>query len=640
MRKTDNLEIIFTDRDKFVADVTIRIPSLISERGMPAYIREIVPALAEALKSDPNTNITDVTTVGMYVNIRLSDAYLFGTLQTILFLGDDFGRVDTHRGETAIVDYSSPNIAKLLHAGHIRSTILGHVIANLLDAVGYTVHRVSYINDWGGMGAIIAGYRRWHDQIGHAHPEYTKNRVLAEVYGIYRTGEKLAGSDLFFTKSDTKLMSEYFRAEENNFESFCQKFQLFKKESVETFATLEKGEDAETVNLWEQIIVWSLGDFRTFYGLLNIPTLYQDESVEDVHDVRQCLLSFGESPQGQVGVDIVHEYARQSKIILFNDESIRKAHDALKQDLDAQKITEKQYTKIREEIDRDRDSYVVPLAHHERYVILKGSEATIYATRDIGTLKYRIDTYHPSKIVYEVGQEQADHFNKLFETGQTLGIVPEGVELTHVYHGFYVDSAGKKLSSRDGASDIVSLIEYAIAYFRAKYDNNNDFTDAEKDFAARALAVGSIIYNDIKKDKKSSVTIGKDFEATIKGFEESGGAYIVYTSCRAKSILRKYGQSVPSIVSFGVTTLDPREVAIIKKLHEYPTTVVAAADAYSPTIVAEYLFKLAQMYNSYYAVAPVLGSEETLYRLALTQAVAQVLDNGLRLCHITPLDRI
>ena len=78
----------------------------------------------------------------------------------------------------------------------------------------------------------------------------------------------------------------------------------------------------------------------------------------------------------------------------------------------------------------------------------------------------------------------------------------------------------------------------------------------------------------------------------------------------------------------------------MKKILGYPDAIVRAAEQYSPTIVAEYLFELAQAYNSYYAVAPVLTSEETLYRLVITQAVAQTLDNGLRTCHITPLDRI
>ena len=238
------------------------------------------------------------------------------------------------------------------------------------------------------------------------------------------------------------------------------------------------------------------------------------------------------------------QYQRDGTILLFNSDEIEKAKEAVRNDT---ALTEKQKNKLLEEIDRDLGSYVVPLKNHERYVILKGSEATIYATRDIATLAFRMETYQPSRIVYEVGQEQADHFNKLFESGRTLGIVPESVELTHVYHGFYVDESGKKLSSRDGASDIVSLITRSIEYFRMRYRDSTDFSESEKDHIARSLAVGSIVYNDIKKDKKSSVTMGKNFETMVKGFEESGGAYIVYTACRAKSILRKYGKPVPSV---------------------------------------------------------------------------------------------
>ena len=254
---------------------------------MPTYIREIVPAIADTLRQAAHEDITGITTVGMYVNISLSDEWLYNMLDVVCRLGGEYGRTDLHRGESAVVDYSSPNIAKLLHAGHIRSTILGHIIANLLDMVGFTTHRISYINDWGGMGAILTGYDRWHAQIEQEHPEHTKNQVLAEIYGIFRAGEKLSGSVLPPSEKDTALLSKYFP----------HGFAEFKEASIRTFAELEKGENAEIVNLWENIIVWSLTDFRIFYDLLGIPMLYQDESAEDVQDPSQCLVAIGESPQ-------------------------------------------------------------------------------------------------------------------------------------------------------------------------------------------------------------------------------------------------------------------------------------------------------------------------------------------------------
>jgi arginine--tRNA ligase len=113
------------------------------------------------------------------------------------------------------------------------------------------------------------------------------------------------------------------------------------------------------------------------------------------------------------------------------------------------------------------------------------------------------------------------------------------VDFRFVYHGFYVDSVSKKkLSSRDGASNVKKLITEAIAYFEKKYEDSQ-FSPDEIKSIARKLAIGSIILNDIKQDKKNPVAISSDIEEACRTFEESGGAYILYSIARAKSILAK-----------------------------------------------------------------------------------------------------
>ncbi|HRI36497.1 MAG TPA: DALR anticodon-binding domain-containing protein [bacterium] len=202
-----------------------------------------------------------------------------------------------------------------------------------------------------------------------------------------------------------------------------------------------------------------------------------------------------------------------------------------------------------------------------------------------------------------------------------------------------MNEKGAKLSSRDGASNIIKLIESAIVYFRRKYDDATDFSEEEKDHIARSLAIGSIIFNDIRKDRKQPVTLGGDEAALMRGFEESGGAYVVYASCRAKSILAKaakIGVEPSPLPVDGV--LEAEEIAIIKKLHEYPQVIERAADGRNPSTVAEYLRQLAQDYNSLYAKYPVLPDNP--HRLVIARAVAQTIDCGLSACNIVTLERI
>jgi arginyl-tRNA synthetase len=80
---------------------------------------------------------------------------LYNSINQIFELADKFGENNLFKDKSIVIDYSAPNAAKHLHAGHIRSTIIGHVLSNLYEVNGYTSHRVNHINDWGGFGFLI-----------------------------------------------------------------------------------------------------------------------------------------------------------------------------------------------------------------------------------------------------------------------------------------------------------------------------------------------------------------------------------------------------------------------------------------------------------------------------------------------------
>lgn len=224
----------------------------------------------------------------------------------------------------------------------------------------------------------------------------------------------------------------------------------------------------------------------------------------------------------------------------------------------------------------------------------------------MAALEHRVSVFSPKKIVYEVGQEQQEHFDKLFRAARKLKMVTEDTELLHVYHGFYVDeTTKKKLSSRDGASNIMKLLDDTVAYFYSKYDGE-DFTDEEKRHIAKTLGVGSVIYNDIKKDKRSSVLISSDFDTMMRQFEESGGAYLIYASCRAKSILRKYAKPLPSVHAVSTERLKDSEADLVKNILAFPDVVRKAAQAEDPVRIAEYITGIASQFNSYYNSTPIL----------------------------------
>jgi arginyl-tRNA synthetase len=103
----------------------------------------------------------------------------------------------------------------------------------------------------------------------------------------------------------------------------------------------------------------------------------------------------------------------------------------LQKKLDEKTISEKEFENTKREIENDIGSYVVMLDNFERFIVLKGNQSSIYATRDIGAINYRIQGFNPSKIVYVVGQEQKDHFDKLFAFTKTIS--DKKADFQHIY---------------------------------------------------------------------------------------------------------------------------------------------------------------------------------------------------------------
>jgi arginyl-tRNA synthetase len=565
-----DVELEFVDREEFGADVAVKSPSLLKERGSRAYIETDVPALIAAVNDSELVRggiVEKVESKGIYVNLKLADKYLFETLARVGQLGDQYGESDVHEGENAAVDYSSPNVAKHLHAGHIRSTIIGHVVSNIYEAVGYTAHRINHVNDWGGFGELIEAHKRWQGRMAEFA---SRNDYLYFLYLEFRKMETAAEA----SEEGKKIFEEFdARAKEN-------------------FRALESG-DAETVKLWREMVGWSFEEFNKFYDLLNI---HQDYVL-------------GESFYAKRAEELVERGLRSGAI------------------------------------EKDDGADIVPLGDGEKMVVKRSDGSTIYSTRDLAAIEHRVETFDPAALVYVVGQEQTEHFSKLFRAAKILGLFRgRKVALKHLPFGHYIGAeTKKKLSSREGAENVINVIDAALKFFRAKYSSRtSEMMEDEKDTNARKLAIGSIAFNDVKKDRKFPVEFSSDISKVLEEFEESGGAYLMYASARARSILRKYDGPMPEVKDAFAGGLTPIEISLIKKINDFPRIVLRAAEFDNPAAVAGYLLELAREYNSYYESHPVLQGGELAFphRLVITGAVAQVIDNGLRLLHAEGPERI
>lgn len=608
-------------RDKFDGDVVLKVPSLLKKGGPKRFIAEFQPAIVAALE-DPalSSVIKKLSLAGMYINITLADEWLLRTADQVAELGDRYGETDALAGQGVVIDYSSPNVAKVLHAGHIRSTITGHVLGNLYDACGATVYRVNHINDFGGFGFILEGYRRFYDLMP---ADATENDRLLAIYGIRRTLERVVGAedDAAWDAETSALMQQYFPGVTTR-DAAVAALADFTAASDARFDKLESGDPDETA-LWQKMVGWSLEAFQDFYRHLNI----------DIDFV------LGESFYYRDGMEVIERALADGSAIVFTEDLAEAELAEVARLRAADELSEGEAEIRIQGIKKDIGATIAQLPSGERFVLLRSDGHSIYATRDIGAIYRRNQLFDPAIVEYVVGQEQRAHFQRLFATAEVLGLVTDGKpKLEHLSFGFYVDqSTGKKLSSRASVANVMTLLEMSEEYFRTRMSERGNQSEAERNTAAKELSIGSLVFNDLKQDIKGSVEIDvSSLENTINGFEKSGGAYVVYSACRARSILRRHGKAPRPVDEIGAFELSDQEVDLLLKLQQTPARVNVAATTNNPTEMIRHALDVAMAYNSWYMNAPVLGDDgPNEARLLITNAVYLVLRNVLALCHIT-----
>ncbi|HLG93252.1 MAG TPA: arginine--tRNA ligase [candidate division Zixibacteria bacterium] len=289
-------------------------------------------------------------------------------------------------------------------------------------------------------------------------------------------------------------------------------------------------------------------------------------------------------------------------------------------------LAEKKLSKISEE------ALIVDLSAFDMPPLLlkKKDEATLYSTRDLAAAIYRWESFQFEKSLYVVGVAQSLHFKQLFKTLELAGY-PWASRLVHVSFG-WVKFGDAVMSTREG--NIVFLkevlekgIELAEKTIREK---NPQLKDLDK--TARMIAVGAIMFADLSARRQKDITFRWE---EVLNFEGETGPYLQYTYARLASLLRKYGKSVKSDVNFDLLATEP-VWPVVRQLGNFPSTVLAAAEAYEPSFIATYLLDLAKAFNAFYQTERILTDDTaaTDAKMLLCSGVKSVLKEGLYLLGI------
>ncbi|MGI4022273.1 MAG: arginine--tRNA ligase [Janthinobacterium lividum] len=274
-------------------------------------------------------------------------------------------------------------------------------------------------------------------------------------------------------------------------------------------------------------------------------------------------------------------------------------------------------------------------------LVLRADGTSVYMTQDLGTAQLKYDKYHTDKALNVVGNEQDYHFKVLFLILKKLGRSwAEG--LYHLSYGM-VDLPSGKMKSREGtvvdADDLIAEMEATAKEQTDILGKEADFPEAEKQNLYHIIGMGALKYFLLKVEPKKRLLFDPNESVDFQG---NTGPFIQYTYARIKSVLNK-GAIKADAVFMPVKTVSAVEKDLIVQLAEYPTVLVQAANAYSPAVIANYVYELAKVYNKFYHEENILKAEEEVvkqFRLQLSKVSAYIIEKAMNLLGIKVPERM
>lgn len=286
-------------------------------------------------------------------------------------------------------------------------------------------------------------------------------------------------------------------------------------------------------------------------------------------------------------------------------------------------------------VKKSEGAEIVEFAQLPPAILVKSDGATTYFTRDLATIKYRLETWNPQMIIYEVGADQRLHFQQVFETARKLGWA-DGREFVHVAHGLIRFAAGKMSTRRGQTVELEDVLKEAI--------ERAERLTGQKGAISKAVGIGAVKYFDLSHQPQTEIIF--DWEKLFL-LEGNSAPYLQYTYARASRVLAKASgvqhtaYSKQLIAGRSPFAVNEAELPLLRWLYRFPEIVEDAAKSYSPNLLCNYLFELAQRFNRFYAAVPIIKAKENRdLRLALTSATAQIIKNGLSLLGIETPERL
>ncbi|MDD4603116.1 MAG: arginine--tRNA ligase [Bacteroidales bacterium] len=521
----------------------------------------VVFSLLKFSKKAPEITATEI---GTYLMTKMPEIVRFNVIKGFLnlILSDtfwidlliseskqpEFGFHKQISGPPIVLEYSSPNTNKPLHLGHIRNNLLGYSLAEILKANGHHVIKVNLVND--------RGIHICKSMLAYMKWGNSETPDSSGLKGDHLIGKYYVLFDKKYKEEIRGLMVKGLTEEE------AEKQAPLMVEAQEILRKWE-AKDHETLELWRKMNSWANEGFITTYKRLgvNFDKIYFESST----------------------------YLLGKKLViegLENGVLIRKEDGSVWADLRDENLDEK--------------------------VLLRSDGTSVYMTQDLGTAQLRYDDFHPSSMIYVVGNEQNYHFDVLKKVLARLG-KEYASRIFHLSYGM-VELPEGRMKSREGtvvdADDLMDEMFFTAESTTRELGKVDELSKEEASQLFNTIGLGALKYFILKVDPKKNMLF--DPRESID-FNGNTGPFIQYTYARICSLLEKakaagfhlkynHGAKPESLLS--------REKEVIKLLAQFPEIIKEAGVELNPAVVANYSYDLAKVFNQFYQEIPVLKESD------------------------------
>jgi arginyl-tRNA synthetase len=557
--------------------------ALAAAKALKANPRELAARVAERLTNDPRLASVEVAGPG-FINFKLADSALSTRAAEVAADSAHAGASVVESPRKVVIDFAGPNVAKPMHVGHLRSSIIGESLKRIFRFRGDAVWGDAHFGDWGfQMGLLIVA-------VGD---EGKADGFLIEGDGPFPAESPVSLDDLERLYPAAAAMAK----EDAGFRDRARK----------ATAELQGGRPGYRA-LWAHFVAVSRTALEREFGALGVTfDLWNGES--DADPVMAEMIAHLEATG-----------------LLVEDDGARVVHVARPGETRKKKLA---------------DGSVIEAPSPPPLLVISSEGSAMYGTTDLATILDRRKAIDPDLILYVVDERQAEHFEQVFRAAYLAGYAAEG-SLDHLGFGTMNGPDGKPFKTRaGGVLKLHDLITMAVDKARERLQEaklGDDLPEAEFEAIAHKVAVAALKFADLSNSRTTSYVFDLD---RFMSFEGKTGPYLLYQAVRIKSLLRKGADQ--GATAGPIVIAEPAERDLALTLDAFSQAVSEAYDKRMPHVIAEHAYRLAQGFSKFYAACPVLIAPDAATRgsrMALSKAALDQLETALTLLGIDTPERM